>query len=113
MYQFISCFNLKAGITAEDFNQSLLEFKNHLLEENLVDSVSALGKRDRHPVMDTDDERDHQYFFTMAFTDRAQCDRAVKYIYAHTEPGHTVHETMYGKIQDPVFFCWDEGFLES
>ena len=112
MYQFISCIKLKPNVTVESFRQSLEQFTEHLLAEGLVVSVSPLGRRDRHPVMDTDEERDHEYFFTMAFADRAQCDRAVAYIYAHSEPGHTIHETMYGKILDPIFFCWDENFAD-
>ena len=113
MYQFISCINLKSGVSADEFRQSLEAFKQYLLGENLVVCVSALGRRDKHPVMDTDEERDHEYFFTMSFENRAQCDRAVKHIYAHAEPGNTIHETLYAKIVDPVFFCWDESFNDA
>ena len=113
MYQFISCIKLKPGVTVDDFQQSLEQFTAHLLTEDLVVSVSPLGRRDRHPVMDSDDERDHEYFFTIAFRDRAHCDRAVEYIYGHSEPGHTIHETLYAKVDDPVFFCWDENFADT
>jgi len=112
MYQFISCIKLKPGVTVDDFRESLGQFTAHMMAEDLVVSVSHLGRRDRHPVMDTDEERDHEYFFTMAFRDRAHCDRAVEYIYSHSEPGHTIHETLYAKVVDPVFFCWDENFAE-
>ena len=61
MYQFISCIKLKPGVTVDAFRQSLEQFTAHLLSEDLVVSVSPLGRRDRHPVMDTDEERDHPY----------------------------------------------------
>jgi hypothetical protein len=58
--------------------------------------------------MDTDDERDHEYFFITSFRDRAQCDLAVEHIYLHSEPADTRHKTVYAKVMDPVFICWED-----
>jgi len=58
--------------------------------------------------MDTDNERDHEYFVTMSFRNPAQCDRSVDYILAHQEPGHSIHLKVYAMIVDPVFICWED-----
>jgi hypothetical protein len=58
--------------------------------------------------MDTDSERDHEYFFIMSFRDRAQCDRTAEHIYAHEEPGDSIHKSVFSKIRDEVFICWED-----
>jgi hypothetical protein len=58
--------------------------------------------------MDTDRERNHEYFFIMSFRDRAQCDRAVDYIYRHAEPAEPIHKAVYLSIVDPIFICWED-----
>ncbi len=50
--------------------------------------------------MDTDDERDHEYFVVMSFKDRPQVDAAYAYILKHVEPGETSHNS--------VFICWQD-----
>ena len=92
MFHMLTCFNLQPGITIEEFQQSLLEFTTHMQKVDLVDSTGPIGRRQRHEVMDTDSERDHEYFFTTSFRDRAQCDRSVEYILPHEEPGERLNE---------------------
>jgi len=58
--------------------------------------------------MDTDGERNHEYFFITTFRDRAQCDQAVDYILPHEEPGEAIHKAVYSKVADPVFICWED-----
>lgn len=58
--------------------------------------------------MDTDSERDHQYFFIMSFRDRAQCDRSVEQILLHKEPGASIHQAVYSKVKDEIFICWED-----
>ena len=102
----LTCFNLKPGESIESFRDALGELTAHLKEKSLVDTVGPIGLRQRDTIMDTDDERDHQYFFIMSFTDRAQCDRSVEYMYREEEPADTLHKRTYGKIEDPVFISW-------
>ena len=108
MFHMLSCFNLKAGITIDDFRCALVDYTTHLQALDLVDSTGHIGRRQSDTIMDTDDERDHQYFVTMSFRDRAQCDRSVDYIKAHQQPGDSIHREVYSKVADPVFICWED-----
>jgi len=108
MFHMLTCFNLKSGITIDEFRQSLAEFTQHLQKIDLVHSTGPVGRRQRDTIMDTDDERDHEFFFITSFRDRAQCDRAVEYILPHEEPGESSHKAVYSKVQDPVFICWQD-----
>ena len=104
----LTCFNLGPEFTIEEFRQSVASFTTHLKSMGLVDSASPIGRRQRHPIMDTDSERDHEYFFIMSFRDRAQCDRAVEHILPHEEPGESIHKAVYSKVRDPIFICWED-----
>ena len=106
MFHMLTCFNLKPGETIESFRDSLAELTAHLQEKELVDTVGPIGLRQRDTIMDTDDERDHEYFFIMSFANREQCDRSVEYMYREEEPADTLHKRTYGKITDPVFISW-------
>lgn len=108
MLHMLSCFDLKPGVSINDFRQALAEFSTHLEEADMLLSTGAIGRRFRDTIMDTDDERDHEYFFIMSFQDRAQCDRAIEYILPHEEPGESAHNAVYLKVQDPVFICWED-----
>ena len=108
MYRFLSCFQLKPGVSIDEYAKALAEFTRHLQESDLIDSVGPIGRRHRHPVMDTDSEREHEYYFISSFRDREQCDRAVEYIQSQREPAHSVHHLMYSKIFDSVFICWED-----
>ncbi len=56
--------------------------------------------------MDTDAERDLEYYMIMSFLDRAQCDRAIELINQAKEPTDSIHKSVYAKVSDPVFICW-------
>ena len=87
MFHMLTCFNLKPEITLDQIRQSLAEFTEHMKEVDLVHSTGPIGRRQSDTLMDTDSERDQEFFFIMSFRDRAQCDRAVKYILPDEEPG--------------------------
>ena len=108
MLHMLSCFDLKPGVSINDFRQALAEFSTRLQEADKLLSTGAIGRRFRETIMDTDDERDHEYFFIMSFQDRAQCDRAIEYILPHEEPGESAHNAVYLKVRDPVFICWED-----
>ena len=106
MFHMLTCFNLQPGETIDAFRESLARLTAHLEAMDLVNTVGPIGRRQRDTIMDTDDERDHEYFFIMSFTDREQCDRSVEYMYREEEPADTLHKAVYGKIRDPVFISW-------
>ena len=108
MFHMLTCFNLKPGVSIEEFSQSMDLFDTHMKEKGLSLSMGPIGERQSDTIMDTDDERDHQFFFISTFEDRAQCDLAVDYILKHEEPGDSIHTVMYAKIQNPVFICWQD-----
>jgi hypothetical protein len=102
----LTCFNLKTDETIQEFQSALAELTAHLKSKNLLERVGPIGLRQTDTIMDTDDERDHQYFFIMTFADRAQCDRSVEYMYAGEAPVGTLHQHMYAQIKDPIFISW-------
>lgn len=108
MFHFLSCFNLKESTSVEEFESSLRALHAHLHEIDLLQETGPIGRRVRHPVMDTDEERDYEYYFVMSFRDRAQCDASVEYIQAHKEPGLGIHDAVNNKIADAVFICWED-----
>lgn len=108
MFHMLTCFNLKPEISVDEFRQSLDDFTAHLKTADIIHSTGPVGRRQRDTIMDTDNERDHEYFFIMSFRDRAQCDRAVEYILPHKEPSDSIHNSMYAKVKDPIFICWED-----
>ena len=104
----LACFDLAPGVSVEEFAQAMRTFIKQMRADGLVVSSSPIGQRQRHPVMDTDKERDHDYFLTLSFENRDQCDRAVEYIEARAGPGSTSHIAAYAMIADPVFICWQD-----
>jgi len=108
MFRMLTTFDLEPGTTIDEFRARLERLTRHLVELDLVESVGPVGRRQRHDVMDTDAERDHEFAFLMNFRDRAQCDRSVEYVYAGTEPADSIHRAVYQSIRDPVFSCWED-----
>lgn len=109
MFHMLSCINLKPGLSINKFRDAVAGMTDFLQSRDLLQETGPIGRRARHPVMDTDAERDHEYFFVMSFTDRAQCDRAVAHVYRHEEPGHSIHQSVFDAIEnDAVFICWED-----
>ena len=108
MFHMLTCFNLQPKITIEEFSQAIDNLTAHLKTGKLLDSTGPIGRRQRDTIMDTDSERNHEYFVLMSFQDRAQCDRAVEHIRPQGEPGVSIHKAVYSKVLDPIFICWDD-----
>lgn len=108
MVHMHSCFNLRHGEKAQVFQERVRQFTQQLREAGLVHSVGAIGRRLHHPILDTDDERDQEFYFVMTFESRAQCDRAVDRILGRDQPMTSMHETVFEAVCDPVFTCWED-----
>ena len=108
MFHMLTCFNLQPGQKISDFQRTIAGFSTHMQKLDLLQSLSPVGLRQTDTIMDTDTERDHQYFFTMSFRDREQCDQAVAHIYPHEEPTDHLHKAVYAGIKDQVFICWED-----
>ena len=99
-------FDLANGTSIEEFRDALNAFSELMIAKGLVVSTGPIAERCKHPIMDTDDQRSHQYFFVMSFADRAQCDAAVAHIQSAAADSDPVHKAVYANITDPVFSCW-------
>jgi len=108
MFHMLTCFNLKPEFSLDDFRKSVADFTKHMQEIDLVLSTGAIGRRQINTIMDTDRERNHEFFFIMSFRDREQCDRSVEYLLPHEEPGESIHKEVYSKVKDQIFICWED-----
>ena len=108
MFHMLSCFNLAEGSSLEQYEGYVARFTAELKASGLVHSIGPIGRRQRHPVMDTDDERDHEFFFIISFEDREQCDRAVAEVFRHEGSLDDAHASILGPVADPVFICWED-----
>ncbi len=108
MFHMLTCFNLQPGISIKQFQTALDELSERMVGLGLLHSTGPIGRRQRHPVMDTDDERNHEFFFMMSFADRQQCDRAVEHMSPRDGPDDALHRATYGKVRDPIFICWED-----
>ena len=108
MFHMLTCFNLEAERTVAEFHTALAEYTAYMRSLELIESTGRIARRQSDTIMDTDEERDHEFFFIMSFRDRAQCDRAVEYILSRDEPGRSIHEAAYSMIRDPFFTCWED-----
>ena len=74
----------------------------------LVESTGPIGQRQSDTKMDTDGERDHEYFVIMSFRDRAQVDAASAHLAPHKEPAESTHHAVYAKVRNQIFICWED-----
>jgi len=107
MFHMLTSFNLKPGVSLEDYAAAVARFSEHMKSVDLLHSTGPIGNRQKHGIMDTD-ERNHAYFFISTFLDRKQCDNAVDYIIAREEPGASIHKEVFTKVVDQVFTCWED-----
>ena len=108
MFHMLSCFDLKPGQHIADFRLAYVAFVEEMKTAGLVESTQEMGRRQRDTPMDTDNERDHEYFVVMSFRDRAQVDASYAHIKKHIEPGDATHNSVYTKVVNPVFICWQD-----
>ena len=108
MFHMLSCFNLVADTTLPEFRESLRVFNEHMANQDLIHSVGPIGRRRRDTIMDTDEERDQEYFFIMSFRDDEQVDRSIAYIRAIDDPGTTFHTALFAQVKDAIFISWQD-----
>jgi hypothetical protein len=104
----LSCFDLNPGEEIGMFQSAYAAFVDEMKRIDLVESTGPIGNRQRDTPMDTDDEREHEYFVVMSFCDRQQVDAAYAHIQKHIEPGEAAHDAVYSKVLHPVFICWQD-----
>jgi len=108
MFHMLSCFDLKPGEDIASFQPSYTAFVDEMKTIGLVEGSGPIGCRQNDTPMDTDDERQHQYFAVMSFLDREQADAAYAHIMKHTGASDEAHDAVYTRVLDPVFICWQD-----
>ncbi len=108
MFHMLSCFNLNNGEDIDTFRATYLDFVEEMKIIDLVEGSGPIGRRQNDTPMDTDDERQHQYYAVMSFRDRAQADAAYTHIMKHTGATDVAHDAVYTRVLDPVFICWQD-----
>lgn len=107
-FHMLSCFDLKPGENIETFREAYLAFVEEMKNIGLLEASGPIGRRQSDSPMDTDDQRQHQYFAIMSFRDRAQVDAAYAHIMKHEGASDKAHDRVYGRVLDPVFICWQD-----
>ena len=106
MFHLHTSFDLAADVGIDEYRARLERFSAAMKKNGLIVETGPVMERCRHPIMDTDEHRGHQYFFVISFTDREQCDAAIRTIQgAHAESG-AVHRALFDDIIRPIFSCW-------
>ncbi len=108
MFHMLSCFNLKPDEDIATFTAAYANFVEEMQAIDLVTGSGPIGRRQADTPMDTDDERNHEYFVVMSFRDRAQVDAAYAHIEQHFGPTDAAHDRVYTRVADPVFICWQD-----
>jgi len=101
-------FDLQPDVELDTYRAALENFSQLMKARGLVVETGPVMERCRHPIMDTDTQRDQQYFFVMSFADREQCDAAVRHIQSADPESDPIHRAVYENIVDPIFTCWIE-----
>ena len=108
MFHMLTCFDLKSDVEIGAFCAAYSDFVEYLRSLDLVERSGPIGRRQSDTKMDTDSERDHEFFVIMTFRDRAQVDAAYAYLVPHEEPAESAHKAVYSKVQNPIFICWQD-----
>jgi hypothetical protein len=108
MFHMLTCFNLKPGVDVAAFREAYSDFVTYMKASGLVYSTGPIGRRQSDTRMDTDNERQHEYFVIMSFRDRSQVDSAYGHLKPHLEPAESAHYAVYSKVQNPIFICWQD-----
>ena len=105
MFHMLSCFDLNPDVRVGEFRQSVADLDEHLRDIDLIESIGPIGRRQKDTILDTDSNRNHEYFFVTSFRDRAQSDRAAQYMTNTEDP---LHKAVYSTVRDAVFICWED-----
>lgn len=104
----LTCFDLDPDVGIGAFRAAYLDFVAHMRRIDLVEGTGPIGRRQSDTPMDTDGERNHQYFVVMTFRDRAQVDAAYAQFLLRQEPTQSVHHAVQAMMRNPIFMCWQD-----
>ena len=105
MHYLLSAVKLKPTVPPETFAQTVAELTDYLQSAELISGASAVGKRYRHPIMDTDKD-DLDFFFTISFDSHQQLETSVDYMTGRSGAGAQLHEQLWSQLAQYRFTCW-------
>ena len=108
MFRMLTCFNLRPGTSIQEFSSVYFAFVDHMQDLDLVEGSGPIGRRQSDSELDTDAEREHEYFALMDFRDRAQADRALAHIRPRQNPTEALHREVLQRARQAVFLCWED-----
>jgi len=108
MIHMLSSFDLKLNEEFDNFIDDYEEFIAGLRALDMVVDADPIGRRVKDTPMDTDEGRKQHYYSVMHFRDRAQLDAAYAHIEANAQPNTSIHLSMYQRLKNAVFLCWDD-----
>lgn len=53
MFHMLTCLNLKSGVAIDEFRESVAQFATSMQDLGLAEATGPIGRRQRHPIMDT------------------------------------------------------------
>ncbi len=107
MHYLLSAVKLKSTVSPETFAQTVAELTDYLQRRELISGTSAVCKRYRHPIMDTDKD-DLDFFFTISFDTHQQLEASVDYMTGRSGAGAQLHEQLWAQLAQYRFTCWEE-----
>ena len=107
MHYLLSAVKLKPTVSAEAFARTVADLTRYLQGAELISGASAVGKRYRHPIMDTDKD-DLDFFFTLSFDTLQQLEASVEYMAGRSGEGAQLHEQLWSQLARYRFTCWED-----
>ena len=110
MIHMLSRFDLKPGISAEEFKASYALMLDQLRDLDLVETSGPVGERVSDTPMDTDASNAPRFYVLMSFRDRAQLDASYDYLSGGGADREHIrgHLTMHRKTTNQTFTCWSD-----
>ena len=108
MYQMLTMFSLKPGVTMDAFEAALEVFTTHMLGRDLITGVGPILRRYPSSGLDTDTERAHTHYFLTDFRDLAQSEASFDYLAARETEAWRIHGAVFSKVEEPLFLFWEK-----
>lgn len=104
-------FDLRLGVSVEDFRSAFQAFHGHLRTKHFVRSARFM-RHEPHGGYDSSPPKT-AFYIAMEFVDREQAERCWSYVEADREPLHTLHSSMNKLVQTARFFFYSDVWSDT
>ncbi|MEM1298702.1 MAG: DUF6614 family protein [Pseudomonadota bacterium] len=108
MYQMLTMFSLKPGVSMEAFKDALAVFAEHMRTHDLITGIGPILRRHPSSGLDTDSGRAHSHYFLTDFRDLAQSEASFAYLEDREPAAWRIHGAVFSKVKDPLFLFWEK-----